>query len=160
MTVTGFGRTARAAEPPFDRLITLDGLDEELARADMVFGALPETPQTTNLLNAARLGLMKADAMILNVGRGTVIDTDALVEQLDEGRFYGVGLDVTAPEPLPADHPLWRFDRVLITPHVSGIGFGHLQETTDRIWDIALDNLERYLAGQPLLKVITNAKGY
>ena len=160
VTVTGFARTEREAAPPFDRMITAEDLDAELARADMVFGALPETPETIGLLSADRLAHMKEDAMILNVGRGSLIDTEALVRELEAGRFYGVGLDVTSPEPLPADHPLWKFERVLITPHVSGIGFGHLKETQDRIWEIALGNLARYLAGKDLHNLITNEKGY
>ena len=156
----GFCRTPRRAEAPFDKLITVQDLDQELAQADMVFGALPETPETAGLLSAGRLAAMKEDAIIVNCGRGSLIDTDALVKELEKGRFYGIGLDVTKPEPLPAEHPLWKFDRVLITPHVAGIGFGHLPKTTDRIWEIALDNLERYIAGEPLEKVITNEKGY
>ena len=156
----GFCRSAREAQPPFDRMITAGKLEEELPQADMIFGALPETPETVHLLNEERLSLIKEDAILVNAGRGSLIDPQALVRQLEKGRFYGVGLDVTEPEPLPADHPLWTFDRVLITPHVAGIGFGHLQKTTDRIWEIALDNLGRYQAGKPLRNIITNEKGY
>ncbi|MBO4289366.1 MAG: D-2-hydroxyacid dehydrogenase [Lachnospiraceae bacterium] len=160
METVGFGKNPRKDPAPFDRFITLDALEEELAGADAVFGALPETPETLHLLNAVRLAMMKDDAIIVNCGRGSLIDPEALVSELNKGRFFGVGLDVTEPEPLPADHPLWKFGRVLITPHVAGIGFGHLPKTTDRIWEIALDNLERYIAGESLKNVITNEKGY
>ncbi len=160
METVGFGKNARKDPAPFDRFITLEDLDAELAGADAGFGALPETPETIHLLNAERLALMKDDAIIVNCGRGSLIDPDALMAELDKGRFYGVGLDVTEPEPLPAESPLWKYDRVLITPHVAGIGFGHLPKTTDRIWEIALDNLERYVAGKPLKNVITTKKGY
>ena len=160
METVGFGRSTRPDPAPFDRFITAEALEEELSKADVVFGALPETPETVHLLNAERLALLKDDVILVNCGRGSLIDPAALAAELEKGRFFGAGLDVTEPEPLPADHSLWKFDRVLITPHVAGIGFGHLPQTTDRIWDIALDNLERYIAGEPLKKVITNEKGY
>ncbi len=160
MHTVGLCRSMREDAAPFDELITTDRLDEYLPLADAVFGQLPETPDTVNMLDAQRLDAMKDDAIIVNCGRGSLIDTNALVSLLSNGKFRGVGLDVTKPEPLPAEHPLWGFENVIITPHISGIGFGHLEETTDRIWDIALKNLAAYDGGEPLINIVDDKAGY
>ena len=91
---------------------------------------------------------MKPDAILLYAGRGTAIDCEALARALEEGHLFGAGLDVTEPEPLPAGHPLWQQPRALITPHVAG--GNSLAITADKIAAIALDNLKRYLAGDPV----------
>ena len=91
---------------------------------------------------------LKEDAILLNGGRGSVVDCAALAEVLESGRLWGAGLDVTDPEPLPPEHPLWRQPRALITPHAAG--GDHLPDTARRIAAIALDNLGRYLRGEPL----------
>lgn len=92
----------------------------------------------------------------MNLGRGGTIDTNALVEALRSGHLGGAGLDVTDPEPLPADHPLWRLPNVLITPHYSGAQPGYLQH----VGEIFLDNLGRYLRGEPLRNVVDKHAGY
>lgn len=92
----------------------------------------------------------------MNLGRGGTIDTNALVEALRSGHLGGAGLDVTDPEPLPADHPLWRLPNVLITPHYSGAQAGYLQH----VGEIFLDNLGRYLRGEPLRNVVDKHAGY
>jgi phosphoglycerate dehydrogenase-like enzyme len=94
--------------------------------------------------------------MFINVGRGASVDTDALVAALESGRLAGAGLDVTEPEPLPADHPLWRRKDVIITPHVSA---GSDAGREDR-WLIARENLRRYVEGAPLLSVVDVGRGY
>ena len=96
-------------------------------------------------MDERRLRLMKTAAFLLNVGRGNAIDTEALCRVLEEGRLGGCGVDVTDPEPLPPDHPLWDAPRMVITPHISGQY--HLQETFERIVRIAGENLEKFLAG-------------
>ena len=101
-----------------------------------------------------RLALMKDDAVFINVGRGSLVDTEALTALLAEGKFFGVGLDVIAPEPLPQDHPLWHVDRVLLTPHVAGVSFGHLPATEEKIRRIIEENLRRYGAGEPLMNQV------
>ena len=131
-----------------------------LPLADIVIGALPKTVGTIGLLDSRRLHLMKEDALLVNVGRGTMIVTKDLEIALEEGRFYGVVLDVMDPEPLPQDSPLWTCDRVLLTPHISGIGFDHEPQTEADIWDICFENLHRYLAGDPLTHVVDIAAGY
>ena len=160
MTVVGCRRTPGATEGPYDEMHTVEELDALLPRADAVFCCLPSTPATRHLMDAGRLALLRDDAVLINVGRGDLIDTDALVALLEKGKFTGVGLDVTDPEPLPPDHPLWRFGNVIITPHVSGIGFGHLGKTQSDVWRIALENLRRWCAGEPLMNVVDQEQGY
>ena len=123
-------------------------LDELLPRADVVALTLPQSPETAGLFGRERLLRLKEDAILLNGGRGSVVDCAALAEVLESGRLWGAGLDVTDPEPLPPEHPLWRQPRALITPHAAG--GDHLPDTARRIAAIALDNLGRYLRGDPL----------
>ncbi len=158
--IVGVRRVPRETPPEFERMITLDELDELLPLADVVACSLPETPQTHHLLDAKRLRRMKEDAVLVNVGRGGLIASDDLAAVMAEGRFFGVGLDVTEPEPLPADHPLWRQERLFVTPHVSGGDFGAGTAAARRIWDICLRNLENYLCGRPLENVVNLETGY
>ena len=155
----GVNRRGKSADH-FDEIHPLTELDALLPQADIVIGALPKTPGTIALLDARRLHLIKEDALLVNVGRGTMIVTKDLENALMEGRFYGVVLDVMDPEPLPEDSFLWNCDRVLLTPHISGIGFGHECATEAFIWDICLENLQRYTTGSPLLHVVDVTAGY
>lgn len=141
--------------PEFAEMTDLNGAERYLPQADFVFCALPETAQTVGWLSAARLEKLPIGAMVINVGRGSFVDTAALTQALQSGALGGVGLDVTEPEPLPAEHPLRRTDRAILTPHVAGIGFGHLPETTEKIWAICRENLSRYLSDAPLLNQVT-----
>ena len=125
-----------------------EALDTLLPAADVVALTLPQTPGTVRLFDKARLLRMKGDAILLNGGRGSCVDGQALAEVLADGRLWGAGLDVTDPEPLPPEHPLWRQPKALITPHTAG--GNHLADTERRIARIALDNLRRYLAGEAL----------
>jgi phosphoglycerate dehydrogenase-like enzyme len=99
--------------------LTMDHLDDLLPTFDVVILILPLNPESHHLINARRLALMKDGALLVNVARGKIVDTDALVTELSTGRI-GAALDVTDPEPLPHDHPLWKMENVLITPHVGG----------------------------------------
>lgn len=141
----GLRRTPGEKPEYLDELYTTERLDELLPRADFVALSLPNTPQTHHIMDERRLRLMKPTAFLINVGRGNAIDTDALCRVLQEGHLGGCAADVTDPEPLPADHPLWDMPRMVITPHISGQY--HLQETFERIIRIAGENLELYLAG-------------
>ena len=149
--VVGVRRTAHPDTPCPDyctRVVAQSELDAELPQADLVALSLPGTPETLHLFGAERLALCKPGAILLNVGRGTAVDGEALAAAVHSGRLSGAGLDVTDPEPLPPEHPLWAEPNVIITPHVTG-GFS-LPKTLDNIVDIFAHNLKRYAAGQPL----------
>lgn len=139
----------------FDKTYTVDALDDLLPTADMVICALPKTPETEHLLNARRLSVMKRDALLVNVGRGSVIDTEALTGQLENKRLYGAVLDVFEQEPLCESSPLWNMDNVLITPHISGQSFGHSARTESLIADICAENLRRFISGEPLKNIVS-----
>ena len=153
----GVRRTPGGEDPAFDRLHPLEDLDSLLPTADVISLSLPETPATIGLMDARRFALLKPGSFLLNVGRGSAIDQDALRQALREGRLAGAGLDVTTPEPLPPDHPLWREKNLLITPHISG--FWHLRETQDQVVDIACRNLAAWPAG-PFLSRVDFRSGY
>jgi len=148
------GLRKRACEKPdyVDEQYTIDALDDVLPRADIVAMVLPGGPATHHIMDDARLRRMKPGAYILNVGRGNAIDPAALKAALDEGRLAGAALDVTEPEPLPADDPLWDYDNVILTPHAAGHLF--LPETLNRIVRICAENLRRWVSGEPLRNVV------
>ena len=150
-------RNSSRAGPDYVEYVGLaDELPELAARADVVVNALPLTPATTGLFDADFFKAVKPGAIFISVGRGASTDTDALVAALQSGRIYGAGLDVTDPEPLPATSPLWQLDNVIITPHVSAAGSG----SWGRVALIAVENLRRYVAGEPLLNVVDMEAGY
>lgn len=153
-TVTGVCRDPSRPREGFDRLVMLDDAEAELAGADVVVGALPNTRSTSGWLDGRRLRLMGPGAVLVNVGRGSFVDSDALAEVLAEGAIRGAALDVTAPEPLPAGHPLWREPRCLITPHVSGGSFGRHRQTEDNICAICCGNLRALATGGPLRNLV------
>ena len=155
----GINRSGKTTEH-FDEIHTLDTLDVHLPTADIVIGALPRTPGTIGLFDYHRMRLIPKDALLVNVGRGTMIVTGDLERLLEEGHFSGCILDVVDPEPLPEDSPLWEHDRVLLTPHVSGIGFDHEPATESYIWDICRENLRMFAANEPLTHVVDVAAGY
>jgi phosphoglycerate dehydrogenase-like enzyme len=142
--VTGIARHAR------EGVETPEALPLRLPDADIVVDLLPSTPETAKLVDKDFLARMKPGALFVNAGRGTTVDTDALLESLQLGHIRAA-LDVTDPEPLPPDHPLWRAPNVLITPHVAG--------TVDR-WEVrgyrfAGEQIRRYVAVEPLVGVQT-----
>lgn len=144
----GLKRTVRGPVEGFDEVYSMDHLDELLPQADVLVLVLPHSPETVNLIDERRLAAMKSDAILLSCGRGTVLDQDALAQAMQAGKLWGAALDVTVPEPLPADSPLWKIPNLLITPHVAG---GMRLELTRRACiEMAQDNLRRYLAGEPL----------
>ena len=155
----GIRRTGAPAQY-FDEMHTLSNIDALLPRADLVIGCLPNTKETGHILNYDRLCLMKSDALFINVGRGSLIDTDALIRALEERRIAGAILYVLENEPLAADSPLWKMPNVLITPHISGRGFGHDPETEKKVWDICLENLRRYIAGEDIINEVDMNLGY
>ena len=145
-----------AAVPGAERSLGPDGLDELLSASDYVVLCAPLTPETEGLIGARELDLIGPGGVLVNVGRGGLVDTGALVEALGAGRLRGAMLDVTEPEPLPDGHPLWSEPRALITPHVAN---------TRAQLDAALarrveENVARFRAGEELLGAIDPAAGY
>ncbi len=156
--VSGIKRTVSQSIEGVDELHTMEDLDTELPKADIVALCLPQSPTTYHVMNLERLSKMKKDAVLINVGRGSAIDTDALLEIMKKGYFLGVGLDVTEEEPLNKDHPLWYQERVLLTPHVSG-GL-HLERNLDFVVDLAIRNLQHYLHEERLENEVNRRTGY
>jgi glyoxylate reductase len=121
-------------------------LDDLLAESDFVALNCPLTSETTNLISTAQFATMKRSAILINMARGGVVDTDALYEALSTGRIFGAGIDVTQPEPLPRNHPLLRLQNLVITPHLGSAS----DRTRRRMIEMTIDNLRAGLAGQPL----------
>ncbi len=150
-------RASRREGPPFVSYVGLaDELLELAPAADVIVNAAPLTPETEKMFDAAFFRAVKPTAYFVNVGRGRSVDTPALVAALEEARIAGAGLDVTDPEPLPADHALWRMPNVIVTPHVSAGSDVRLE----RLWMLYRENLRRFVAGEPLLSVVDKTRGY
>ncbi len=142
-----FLRIARTKRPGVESADRLDGF---LSEADIVALILPLTPETRQLMNAERIGRMKPQALLVNVGRGPVVDTEALVKALMDNRIRAA-LDVTDPEPLPAGHPLWKAPNLLITPHVAGASDQFIR----RAMRFVSEQADRYASGIPLRNVVS-----
>ena len=139
-----------------DLMYGFDALEEALSEGDFVVLALPVTPKTHHLINAERLARLQPEAYLINVGRGVLIDEDALVRALRAKSFAGAALDVTSEEPLPPESPLWEMENVLITPHIAGL----TEFMWERHYGHYTENLRRFLMGEPLLWVVDKEKGY
>ena len=151
-------RRTDAHKPDYiDELVLTGNVDSVLPRADIIGMALPNTPQTVNMLNAERIAMLKEGCIVINVGRGNAIDEAALAKAIAE-RGILAGLDVAAHEPLDKDSPLWGLENCLITPHVSG--FFHLAETKRRMIEIAAENIRRHIDGRPYMNAIDPSTGY
>jgi glyoxylate/hydroxypyruvate reductase A len=151
--VSGWSSSARSIEG-IDCAFGEATLDPLLARSNYVVAVLPETDQTIGLLDRRRFAAMKADAYLINVGRGSLVVDSDLVAALDAGHLSGACLDVVGSEPLPADSTLWHHPKILITPHTGGAGGGgeHMLEVAE--------NYRRLLAGEPLINLANREKGY
>jgi len=135
---------------------TPDELDTVLPTADVFVSAVPDTPATRNLMNAARLDLLPAKAVFVNLGRGSLVDESALVDALQQGWIAGAVLDVTIDEPLPRNHPFWSCPNIILTQH-SG---GGTADELDRKIDVFAENFTRYRRGEALLGVVDLNRGY
>lgn len=150
VTIVRVARSARQSP----QVHSVSELHQLLPAADIVIAIVPFTPETEKLFGPKELALMKPGALLINAARGPVVDTDALVEAL-EARKIRAALDVTDPEPLPPSHPLWSAPNCLITPHVAG----STPEFIHRAFRFGAAQLRRYLAGEPLENVVSDA-GY
>ena len=148
----GLKRTIAGAIDGFDELDIMDHLDARLPQADVVALILPHTPETVHLMDADRIARMKPDAMLISDGRGSVLDQDALAQAMKSGHLWGAALDVTVPEPLPADSPLWDIPNLLLTPHVAG-GI-RMEASRKSAVAFCLENFRRYVNGQPLAGIM------
>ena len=156
--VIGVRRSPRPCPEYADEVHLLEDLDSLLPQADVVAITLPGTDATRGLMSRERLAKMKEGAVLLNVGRGFIVDTEALCDALERGHLSGAGVDVTDPEPLPPTHRLWNIPTAVVTPHISG--FYHLRETHERIVGIFLENLRHFQAGEPLRNLVDFTTGY
>lgn len=155
----GFNRSGRDVDI-FDEVYKLENFDEIIPNEDIDILVLcvPGTSSSEGILSKERIDKLSAATYVVNVGRGSAIDQDALVSALNEGRLAGAALDVTKPEPLPADHPLWTARNCIITPHISG-DMG-LPYTVDKTIEFFCENLRRYTRGEELIKVVNVKEGY
>lgn len=156
MRVIGIRASSRSG-PEFVEYVGLpDELHALAARADYVVNVAPLTDATRRVFDDRFFAASKPGMYFVNVGRGESVDTDALLRALRSGRLAGAGLDVTDPEPLPPGHPLWTAPRVIVTPHSAGATV----DGVERRWRLAIENVRRYVAGEPLLGVIDPRRGY
>jgi phosphoglycerate dehydrogenase-like enzyme len=139
-----------------ERLGFPEQLHEFIPRADVIICCVPHTPATQKMLGPREFELVKKGAYFVNVSRGKVVQTDSLVAALQEGRLAGAGLDVLDPEPLPADHPLWSFRNVVITPHIATKS----DAMPERRMELFKDNVRRFVRGLPLRNVVDKRAGY
>jgi D-2-hydroxyacid dehydrogenase (NADP+) len=156
MTVIGVDPKDIPLNPDISRVVSPDRVDTVLPLADVVFISAPHTPQSEGMIGPKQFELMKRGAYFIAVSRGKVYNTDALVKGLDERRLAGAGLDVTNPEPLPKGHALWKFENVIITPHIATMSDG----VAARYHELVLDNVTRFAKGEPLRNLVDKIKGY
>jgi D-2-hydroxyacid dehydrogenase (NADP+) len=134
----------------------MDRFLDLLSESDVVAICAPLTPETEGIFDREAFRRMKGDALLINVTRGRIVQEDALLEALEQGLIGGAGLDVTPQEPLPTDHPLWRMENVVVTPHTAGGSPVRM----DRTVGLFCENLRLLLAGAPLTSIIDKRKGY
>lgn len=146
----------RPAPEGVDALWPPGRLDELLRASDFVVIAAPHTPDTEQLFRRRQFQTMKPSAVLINIGRGAIVNLDELVAALRAGEIAGAGLDVFEIEPLPADHPLWKFDNVILTPHVAG----QSPRVAGRHLAVLLDNVGRFVRGEPLANVVDKRRWF
>lgn len=155
MRVVGTRRRAESV-PHVAEVFSPERTREVLAQSDFVLLLLPATPETENLIDAERLGMMKPDAWLLNFGRGQLIRDDDLIAAVKAGKIAGALLDVYRQEPLPADHPFWATEGIVVLPHIGG----HHPQRDKVVARLFAENLARYLDGKPLREVVDRKAGY
>ena len=155
--IIGLSRSGKP-HPAFDEVHPIADLDKVLPGTKILVMALPGTAETIHILNRQRIALLPKDACVINVGRGTAVEQEPLIEALNSGRIAGAALDVMDPEPLPHDHPLWSAKNLILTPHVSGnMTLGYTCDTNVAMF---CEDLKNYAAGRPLNGFVDRTKGY
>jgi phosphoglycerate dehydrogenase-like enzyme len=154
----GIKRTKSAKPEFFDEMHQPDALEELLPRADIVGMCVPETDQTRHLINEKTLKLMKKTAVLINAGRGSAVDENALRNALEKGELRGAALDVFSVEPLPEDSPLWKVKNLIVTPHC--FGWIRIPETLERMVSLYAENLSAYFNGKSLKNEYKPGRGY
>ena len=155
--IIGLSRSGKP-HPAFDEVHPIADLDKVLPGTKILVMALPGTAETIHILDRVRIALLPKDAYVINVGRGTAVEQEPLIEALNSGRIAGAALDVMDPEPLPQDHPLWSAKNLILTPHVSGnMTLGYTCDTNVAMF---CEDLKNYAAGKPLNGFVDRAKGY
>jgi phosphoglycerate dehydrogenase-like enzyme len=142
--------------PFLEKSVRPDRLDTVLPEADVVFVSAPHTPETEKTFKARQFALMKDNSFFIAVSRGKLYDAEALAQALANKHLAGAGVDVTDPEPLPKGHALWKFDNVIITPHIAG----RSDREHRRYIELYKENLQRFANGEPLLHVVDKQKGF
>lgn len=156
MTIIGVDPEDKPFLPFVQRVVKPDELDDVLPQADVVFLSVPNTPQSHKMIGARQFERMKKNSYFIAVSRGGIYEMGGLVKALDEKRLAGAGVDVTDPEPLPPGHPLWKFENVIITPHIAG----RSDQDAGRMIHTLVENTRRFVEGKPLLHVVDKQKGY
>jgi phosphoglycerate dehydrogenase-like enzyme len=156
MKVIGVDPRDISPTPFVERTVYPDRLDSVLPEADVVFICAPDTPASRGMMGPKQFGLMKQGSYFIAVSRGRLYDMDALVNALKSGKLAGACVDVTNPEPLPKGHPLWKFENVIITPHIAT----RSQDELRRQIDVVKENIARFVNGEPLKYVVDKRKGY
>jgi D-2-hydroxyacid dehydrogenase (NADP+) len=156
MHVIGVDPEDKPFLPFLDRVVKPDQFDEVIPKADVIFISAPDTPKSHKMMGTREFELMKKNSYFIAVSRGGIYNMGGLVRALDEKRLAGAGVDVTDPEPLPKDHPLWKFPNVIITPHIAG----RSDEDTVRMVGTIQENIRRFVDGRPLINVVDKQKGY
>jgi phosphoglycerate dehydrogenase-like enzyme len=156
MTVIGVDPEPKPFMPFVSKVVMPDQLDQVLPQADVVFISAPHTPRSHKMMGSKEFELMKRGSYFVAVSRGGLYEMNGLVAALDSRRLAGAGVDVTDPEPLPPGHALWKFDNVVITPHVAG----RSDRDRERMIGTLRENIRRFAEGKPLLNVVDKQKGY
>ena len=157
--IIGLSRSGKAREAGiFDETSPISQLDRLLSDTELLVMALPNTPETVNILNRERIARLPKEAIVINVGRGNALDQAALAEALNTDHIAGAALDVVDPEPLPENDPLWDTKHLILTPHISGnLTLGY---TCDRNVELFCEDLANYAAGRPLSHLVDRKRGY
>jgi D-2-hydroxyacid dehydrogenase (NADP+) len=156
MNVIGVDPEDKPFVPYISRMVKPDQLDEVIPEADVVFISAPDTAKSHKMMGMHEFDLMKQNSFFICVSRGGLYDMNGLVKALDSRKLTGAGVDVTDPEPLPKGHPLWKFDNVMITPHIAG----RSDKDNARMIGTIKENVRRFGAGLPLINVVDKQKGY